>query len=148
MTKQREAGFLIAKVHQKAGRIFARKLKNYRLDEINPGQGRILFALWQGDGITIQELAKRTSLGKSTLTSMLDRLENTGYLVRVPSKVDRRTQIIELTKKDKALRGAYLRVSGEMTDLFYEGFTNDEIEGFESCLNRVFDNLNNHEDQG
>ncbi|HZD59718.1 MAG TPA: MarR family transcriptional regulator [Anaerolineae bacterium] len=145
MQGKRQAGFLIAKIHYLSGRILSRKLKHYKLNEINPGQGRILFALWQGDGITIQELAKKTSLGKSTLTSMLDRLENSGYLVRIPSKEDRRRIVIELTEKDKTLRSIYSQISDEMIDLFYGGFTNKEIEGFESYLKRVLDNLSSYE---
>jgi DNA-binding MarR family transcriptional regulator len=139
--RRSQAGFIISKVHYVAGRILAKKLKEHDLDDINPGQGRILFALWQGDGITIQELAKRTSLGKSTLTGMLDRLQDMGYIVRVPSEEDRRRIIIELTEKDKALRNAYSEVSSEMTGLFFNGFTDGEIEEFESYLERVLENL-------
>jgi DNA-binding MarR family transcriptional regulator len=64
-----------------------------------------------------------------------------GYIVRVSSEEDRRRIIIELTEKDKALRNAYSEVSNEMTGLFFNGFTDDEIEGFESYLERVLENL-------
>ena len=75
MRHQRQGGFLIAKIHQVAGRIFTRKLKEHNIDEINPAQGRIMFVLWRHDGISINELAKRSSLGKSTLTSSVSRTE-------------------------------------------------------------------------
>lgn len=136
---------MIAKVHQVAGRIFARMLKEHRIDEINPAQGRIMFVLWREDGISIHELAKRTSLGKSTLTSMLDRLEEAGYLVRVPSKKDRRRILIKRTDKDKALESVYVGVSQEMTKLFYDGFSSTEIERFERDLQRILDNLTEFE---
>ena len=141
MKQLREGGFLIAKIHQLAGRIFAKILKDYRLDEINPAQGRILFALWNQDGISIQELSKMTSLGKSTLTSMLDRLEDTGHLVRVPSKEDRRKIIVKLTEKDKKLQNAYMQISKEMTGLFYKGFTKKDIDHFEVYLRQILNNL-------
>ncbi|UCC32501.1 MAG: MarR family transcriptional regulator [Phycisphaerales bacterium] len=145
MKRQRQGGFLIAKVHQVAGRIFARMLKEHQIDEINPAQGRIMFVLWREDGISINELAKRTSLGKSTLTSMLDRLEEAGYLVRVPSKEDRRRILIKRTDKDKALENVYVRVSQEMTKLFYDGFSSTEIHRFEEDLQRILDNLTEFE---
>ncbi len=141
MKRLRQGGFLIAKVHQAAGRVFARKLKQHRIEEINPAQGRILFVLWEQDGIPIQELAKKTSLGKSTLTSMLDRLEEAGHLKRVPSEQDRRKIIIQLTEKDKRMRDVYHAVSAEMTGLFYNGFTAKEIETVEQGLTRILDNL-------
>lgn len=141
MKPLRQGGFLIAKIHQVSGRIFADKLKRHRIDEINPAQGRILFALWQKDNIPIQELGERTSLEKSTLTSMLDRLEKLGYLVRVPSTEDRRKILIRLTEKNEEMRAAYERVSEDMLDLFYRGLSEEEIQNLEGMLERMLENL-------
>jgi len=145
MRHQRQGGFLIAKIHQVAGRIFTRMLKEHNIDEINPAQGRIMFVLWRHDGISINELAKRTSLGKSTLTSMLDRLEESGYLVRVPSTEDRRQILIKRTEKDRSLEGVYVRVSQEMNKVFYEGLSAGEIDRLERNLQRILDNLSSFE---
>ncbi len=141
MSGKRQGGFLIAKIHQLAGRVFARKLKEHEIHEINPAQGRILFVLWEHDGIPIRELAERTQLEKSTLTSMLDRLEEGGYIRRVPSNEDRRTILIHRTEKDRAFQRQYARVSEEMTALFYRGFSEREIDRFEGYLDRILDNL-------
>lgn len=143
MEKLREGGMLVSKIHQVAGRVFARKLKEYNISEINPAQGRILFVLWKNDGIPISMLSEKTLLKKSTLTSMLDRLEDMGYIVRMPSKNDRRRIIIKRTEKDKAFQKLYLQVSKEMTDLFYNGFTEKEIDQIEVGLTKILDNLTN-----
>ncbi len=147
MKRTRQGGFLIAKIHQSAGRLFAKKLKKYDLDQINPAQGRILFTLWKEDGISIQKLATRTSLGKSTLTSMLDRLEDAGYLKRVSSAEDRRKIMIRLTEKDKKMQLVYNKVSHEMTELFYHGFTAGEVDEFERSLERILANLETYKEQ-
>ena len=138
---QRRGGFLIAKIHQVSGRIFAKILKKAGISQINPAQGRILFALWKKDEIPITELARKTLLSKSTLTSMLDRLEKAGFIIRVPSKKDRRTILIKRTEKDKRLESIYVQVSDEMTNLFYNGFTSEEIDAFEEYLKRILANL-------
>ena len=112
--------------------------------EIGPGQGRVLFALLQGDEIPISELAKRTSLGKSTLTSALDKLETADYVTRIPEQdrnKDRRQIRINLTDRSKELEKEYVRVSQEMTDLFYSGFSDTEIDLCEAYLQRLLDNL-------
>jgi len=140
VTDRRQGGFLIARIHQIAGRIFARMLKAENI-ELNPAQGRILFALWEEDRIPIGELARRTSLRKSTLTSMLDRLEQAGHLRRVPSPHDRREVLIKRTAEDRAWEKRYLRVSKEMTLLFYRGLSKGEIERFEGDLKRILENL-------
>jgi len=144
MKSPSSGGYLISKINQVAGRIFNKLLKDNEI-EINRAQGKIMFALWKKDRITIKELANETSLSKSTMTPMLDRLEKMGYLLRVPSKTDRRTIQIERTAKDKKMQEIYIDVSKEMTEITYKDFTADEIEKFEKYLERVFANLNTYE---
>lgn len=141
MKIQREGGFLIAKIHHLSGRIFAKILKKAGLNEINPAQGRILFALWKKDEVPISNLAKSTLLDQSTLTIMLDRLEKAGYVTRIPSKKDRRVILIKRTEKDKSLENKYTEVSNEMINLFYKGFTSKEIDEFENYSRRILANL-------
>jgi len=144
MKSQSSGGYLISKINQVSGRIFNKLLREHEI-EINRAQGKIMFTLWKKDGITIKELAKATSLSKSTMTPMLDRLETMGYIKRVPSKTDRRTILIERTEKDKKMQEVYNAISIEMTEISYKDFTEDEIVKFEQYLERVFENLINYE---
>ncbi len=130
----------MAKIRQVGGRISERILKQYNV-EINSAQGRIMFALWQKDSISINELANKTQLKKSTLTSMLDRLEKMGYIRRQRSKTDRRKILIKRTKKDRTMEKKYVEVSEEMTKLFYKGFSKDQIDRFEKDLEQILNNL-------
>lgn len=141
MKKQRQGGFLIAKIHQLSGRIFSKILKEHNISEINPAQGRILFVLWENDEIPIVELSKKTQLEKSTLTSMLDRLEKNRFIKRIISKEDRRKILIKRTKKDLAFQRTYYKVSAKMTSIFYKGFTDTEIDMFEKFLQKILNNL-------
>lgn len=140
MKQQSQSGFLMAKIRQVSERIFVRMLKEYGI-EINPAQGRIMFALWQKDGIAINELVQKTKLEKSTLTSMLDRLEEMGYIKRQRCRKDRRKVLIYRTKKDKAMENKYVEISQELTRLFYKGFSESQIDHFEQDLEQILDNL-------
>ena len=144
MKEQYQAGFLMAKIRQVGGRISERILKKHDV-VINSAQGRIMFALWQNDGVSINELAKKTQLKKSTLTSMLDRLERMGYIRRQRSKKDRRKILIKRTEKDRTMEKKYVEVSEEITRLFYKGFSKSEIDRFEKDLERILDNLTEFE---
>ena len=139
-----QGGFLLSKVHQLMGRVFNRLLKEHDI-EFNSAQGRILFVLWETDSIPITQLAQTTKLSKSTLTSMLDRLEEAGHLRREPSPKDRRVTLITLTERNRLLRDRYDRVSKEMTELFYKGFNPEEVTAFEDYLRRVLENLSSSE---
>ncbi|MGE5417041.1 MAG: MarR family winged helix-turn-helix transcriptional regulator [Acidobacteriota bacterium] len=141
MKNQSSGGFLIARIHHLADRLFTQKLKEYGITDLNPGQGRIMFALWQTNGMSAQELGKATSLGKSTLTSMLDRLEAAGHIQRQNDPQDRRSVLIFARDMTVAEKEQYTSVSQEMTDIFYSGLKKDEIAAFESTLRRVLANL-------
>ncbi len=145
MKIKRKGGFLISQIHQISGRIFARKLKIHKI-KINPGQGRILFALWEKDGIPIRDLAKRTSLGKSTLSTMLKRMRDEGYLKIEHPPGNERTKLVYVLQQSKEIESAFEELAEEMNSIFYKDFANDEITRFEVDLERVFYNLKEYKD--
>jgi DNA-binding MarR family transcriptional regulator len=146
LEKLHEGGFLISKIRQISERIFDKKLKNYGIG-LNAAQGRIIFSLWQNDNISIRELAQRTALGKTTLTSMLERLEQSGYIVMKADTMDKRKTLVVLSEKIKNIESRHKTVSKEMTDLFYKGLTEKEIDDFEKTLKRILSNLVKHEEE-
>ncbi len=136
-----KGGFLISRIKQVSGRLFDRMLSEADVDAFNGAQGRILYILWQGDGLTISQISAQTSLANTTLTSMLDRMEQSGLIQRSPSPTDRRALLIHLTDKAKSLRQDYDRISQQMNELYYLGFTEEEILQFEGYLTRILNNL-------
>ncbi len=134
-------GFLITKVKQIQGRVFEKLLDEHGISEFNGAQGRILFVLWDKDDIPIRELSEKTGLAKTTLTSMLDRLERSGHITRVFDRSDRRTVHIRLTESARSLQSKYDEVSAEMSEIFYKGFGDDEILTFEKGLGKILENL-------
>lgn len=136
-----KGGFLISRIKQVGSRQFDRMLAEANIDAFNGAQGRILYVLWQGDGISISQLSSQTSLANTTLTSMLDRMEHSGLIRREPSPRDRRQQLIFLTEAAFSLRDDYERISQQANERYYRGFTEDEIRVFEGYLQRVLDNL-------
>ena len=139
--RETKGGYYISQIKQTGGRIFERLLSEAGIAEFNGAQGKILYVLWQKDQMPIVELSHSTSLAKSTLTSMLDRMEERGLLERIPSDTDRRQINIRLTDRARALQTDYERVSERMNECYYKGFEDEEIAQFESMLLRVLENL-------
>ncbi|MGM9603627.1 MAG: MarR family transcriptional regulator [Faecousia sp.] len=136
-----KGGFLISRIKQMGTRIFDRMLAASGIDAFNGAQGRILYVLWQGEDISISSLSAQTSLANTTLTSMLDRMERSGLIIRKPDPKDRRSTLIALTDKAKALQDDYERISQKMGERYYIGFSEAEIIQFEAYLQRVLSNL-------
>lgn len=143
-----QGGFLISQIKQMGGRIFEKILSERGIDAFNGAQGRILYILWQNESIPITQLSQKTGLAKTTLTSMLDRLEVLGLVQRVFDKSDRRRILITLSEKARELQNKYDEVSVKMNEIYYKGFGDEEIVKFEGYLLRILENLkggNNNE---
>ncbi len=141
MNSNSQGGFLISQIKQIGGRIFEKILSEKGLDAFNGAQGRILYVLWQNESIPITELSEKTGLAKTTLTSMLDRLEVLGLAQRVFDKTDRRRILITLSEKARELQDVYDEVSVKMNEIYYQGFSDEEILQFEGYLLRILVNL-------
>lgn len=143
-----QGGFLISQIKQMGGRIFEKILSEKGIDAFNGAQGRILYILWQNESIPITELSDKTGLAKTTLTSMLDRLEMLGLVQRIFDKTDRRRILITLSEKARELQNEYDKVSVKMNEIYYQGFSDEEILQFEGYLLRILENIkggNNNE---
>lgn len=134
-------GFLISRVKRVGSRRFDRLLAESGVDAFNGAQGRILYVLWQKDDVPISVLSAQTGLANATLTSMLDRMEIAGLTRRAPAPDDRRKIHILLTDKARALQADYDRISQEMDQIYYQGFSPEEIRLFEGYLIRILNNL-------
>ena len=71
--------------------------------DLTMAQFRMLVALRRWGRHSGRELADRLHVTPGTLVPMIDRLEELGYLRRVPDLVDRRTTWLDLTPKAEAL---------------------------------------------
>lgn len=134
-------GFLVTKIKQLGDRIFEKILGEKNIDAFNGAQGRILYVLWQEDGIPIKSLSEKCGLAITSLTTMLERMENHGLISRVQAETDKRKTLLYLTEKSRSLKSEYDAVSEKMSAIYYEGFSDKEVTQFEHYLERIRKNL-------
>jgi len=91
----------------------------------------ILFlVLWERDGLTVGEICKRLMLDSGTLSPVLKKLRQEGYIEKRQSVTDERSFIITLTEKGRHLQldakdiplkvGSCVRLSPEKAKQLYE----------------------------
>ena len=91
----------------------------------------ILFlVLWERDGLTVGEICKRLMLDSGTLSPVLKKLRQEGYIEKQQSVTDERSFIITLTEKGRQLQldakdiplkvGSCVRLSPEKAKQLYE----------------------------
>jgi MarR family transcriptional regulator, lower aerobic nicotinate degradation pathway regulator len=90
--------FALSKASQRVSAVFKEEFKDYG---ITPGQFILLAMLWKTDGLSLQELTKRTRIDRTTLGGITDRLEGAGFLVRKTSAEDHRAHQVWLTDQGR-----------------------------------------------
>ena len=135
------SGFYISRIKQINTRLLNKLLAQKNITAFNGEQGRILHVLWENDGISNQELSKRSGLAMSSLTTMLERMEEKNLLTRKGCPKDKRKCLLFLTEHANSLKKEYDEISDKMTKLSFEGISEDERLAFEKTLKNVLHNL-------
>jgi MarR family transcriptional regulator, organic hydroperoxide resistance regulator len=78
----------------------------------------VLVTLWTGDGLSVGELGRRLDLESSTLTPLVKRLENNGFLVRTRDKADERRVRVHLTEAGWQMETRARHIPGCIAEAF------------------------------
>ena len=64
----------------------------------------VMMYFWEKEKSNVKEVGKTLLLDSSTLTPLLKKLENKGFITRVRSTIDERNLEIQITKKGRELK--------------------------------------------
>jgi DNA-binding MarR family transcriptional regulator len=104
-------------------------------------QLRILFYLYDEDGISQKQLLESIQLSKISLVKMINDLEEANIVVRVPSENDMRMNRIYLTPLGKKLKAPLLSLIDQHKKEVFKGFSQQEIDLYVSMLQRIVGNI-------
>lgn len=117
----------ISRTRKNSQRVIQMLLAEEGVEGIDPSHGTILSVLLENDGrLQMKEIAKMTRRDKSTITSLVNRLEREGYVQKVKSEEDRRVTYLELTDRGMALKEPFFRISSRLIDIAYGEFEPEE----------------------
>jgi DNA-binding MarR family transcriptional regulator len=98
--------FLLSKAYQKAHGNFKKRLQAFGL---TPVQHLILEVLWQEEGPSAGDIGKKLVLDSATLSGVLDRMAEGGWVTKEADEEDKRFLRIRLTPKSNQLKGSLIR---------------------------------------
>lgn len=100
----------------------------------------IIVALWEQDNQTVKALGEKLFLESNTLTPILKKLEELGYLHRQRDPADERHVIVSLTEAGRRLR----EKGAQRTLVAASGLAADEFDQVQKTVARLRDNLLEH----
>ncbi len=115
--------FILSKANQRVYATFKSKTQLYGM---TPMQALVLHALYEEEGISAGELSKRLALDNATLSGVLDRMAEGGWIVKTPAKDDRRVLNISLTKKSRDHRETFLDDTENLNREVLSSFNDEE----------------------
>ena len=74
----------------------------------------VMMYFWEKEKSNVKEIGKTLLLDSSTLTPLLKKLENKGFITRIRSTIDGRNLDIELTEKGRKLKNKAKSIPDKM----------------------------------
>lgn len=102
---------------------------------------RILFYLYEEDGLEQKRILELIKLSKISLVKILNDLEEANIVVRVQSERDMRNNRIFLTSLGKKHRAQLLDLVDQHKSLVFTDFSPEEVDLYQSMLLRMFKNM-------
>ena len=125
--------FLMRSAMKKIDRYLAFQLEEYG---ISVPQSFVLFALLEEDGSPLKEIGTKAQIDSSSMTELVDKLENEGYLERRLDPQDRRAIRVFLTPKGRDLAGKVWDLAVDFNRQLHESLGDTE-DLFQQGLRRI-----------
>lgn len=120
-----------------ANQYILRELDAIGVNDLHPSHGDILAQLFAQDGLTVTELAVRTQRSKSTVSVLVDRLCESGYLAKCRLPTDQRAITVRLTQKAWQLEPQFQKISESLNKRLTKALNEEEADMLESLLTRM-----------
>lgn len=115
---------------------------NFKEMPITAPQGMLVRALYRHGKMKVSDLSEKMGLSNSTVSGIIDRLENQGMVERIRSKEDRRIVYVDVTPEFKKNLEVHMREIDKMLENIVNSATAEELadvfKGLHT-LQRIFD---------
>ncbi|WP_231189036.1 MarR family transcriptional regulator [Haladaptatus sp. DYF46] len=108
---------------------------------IGRGEYRVLFALYNEEGISQTTIVERHHLNKGVIARVVRRLEEKGYVECHPDPDDKRRKLLYLTDDAEAIRSEIEDLKTTIDAELVEGLSDDEIATLAKGLQVATENL-------
>ena len=99
----------------------------------------VMMVLWEEDGLAVSHIGEKLFLDSGTLTPVLKRLENKGFINRIRNKEDERVVQLFLTENGKNLRQHACGIPEKLLEQIHVQI--EDLKNFKDTLNQLINNI-------
>jgi DNA-binding MarR family transcriptional regulator len=125
--------------------LFVQAMRPFR---VTVSRYRTLAILTELADLTVNELARHSSVERSALSRLLDQMEREALIARRPSRADRRAVEIRITAKGREAFLAMRPVRRAVLQQAVDGIAPVEIDRMRTVIQRMLHNLDNAKPAG
>ena len=122
---------LVSLLHRKQTAFLNNRLKDV---DLSSGLYPLLVKSYKNEGISQEELADALHINESTVTRNLKKLEDKGFIKRIP---DKRTKRIEITEKGEKTARKVMDYDDEWDEKIRKIIGDEEYSNFKDTLIRI-----------
>ena len=101
----------------------------------------VMMVLWEQDRQPVNDIAKRLHLETNTVTPLLQRMENAGWVTRVKGEVDTRQRIVSLTETGKAMEEQAKDIPNQLAQKVTKYVSVEELRHIIPSLDKLIEGL-------
>ncbi len=138
--KIRSTIHFIGKIREDANKFIIDELEKRGITGIVPSHGAILMALYKQKSMTMKGIADKIKRRQPTVTVLVDKLVEYGYVIKEKDSDDSRVTNIRITQKGDDFRSIFFEISENLNKKMHHGLSEKESELLENLLERVSEN--------
>ena len=139
---QADTMLLLQRVHQKIVRRTVMAIEDESIGRITPARANALMVLFQAKRpINARELSNQLGISEVTVSRLIRKMEEDGWVERTPDPNDARALLLRPTAQAREHLQPLIRVANTVMDDCFGGFGRDEMAMLQSWIQRVQENL-------
>lgn len=132
---------LIGRVRERANALIIAELEKHGHEGLAPSHGAILHTLFSRGPMPMGALAEAIGRRKNTVTTLVRKLEEAGYVVRMPSREDSRVMLVSPSTRALDARADFEGISRTLLDAVWGDMPQADRETLVKGLETVLQNL-------
>jgi len=132
--REKSLGYLVNLTGRLIGRALDRRLGDYG---VSLGQFPLLLALWEEEGLTQSEIARRLDIEQPTVANTLKRMQRDGLIAVAPDPKHSRRVLVTLTERGRALEGPLKQEALQINRRAAAELTPQQLADFRATLANV-----------
>jgi DNA-binding MarR family transcriptional regulator len=132
---------LISRIHRRTRDLLLVELSRSGAEGLVPSHGDILIRLYQEGPLSMSRLSERVDRRKNTLTVLVRKLQESGYVTCTPDSSDGRVLRVSLTPKGEAFEADFRGISARLLKRLWGHMPGSEQERLTKGLRQLQENL-------